>query len=146
MALRAETLDFLRDLERFSGRSLKYPNDIGSLVEAAGRNRKTDAFNEAVFLAKFVTKSLGVMKRIGIDGDGYEKLSAEFQASLRNVTSLLKDIVEGEPEEVLRSQTALFFNLTQESLDRLVLLLSDLAVVKNWMLDGKQIPQPPAVE
>ena len=146
MALRAETLDFLRDLERFADRSLKYPNDVGHLVEAAIRNRKMDAFDEAIFLAKFVTKSLGVMKRIGVDGDGYDKLSAEFQASLGKVASLLKDIGEGAPEDVRRSQTALFFNLTQESLDRLMPLLSDLAIVKNWVLDGKQIPQQPVAE
>ena len=146
MALRAETLDFLRDLERFSDRSLKYPNDVGHLVEAAIRNREMERFNEAIFLAKFVTKSLGVMKRIGVDGDGYDNLSSEFQASLGKVTSLLKDIAEGAPEEVRRSQTALFFNLTQESLDRLMPLLSDLAIVKNWVLDGKQIPQQPAAE
>ena len=146
MALRAETLDFLRELERFADRSLKYPNDVGHLVEAAIRNREMERFNEAIFLAKFVTKSLGVMKRIGVDGDGYDKLSAEFQASLGKVTSLLKDIAEGAPEEVRRSQTALFFNLTQESLDRLMPLLSDLAIVKNWVLDGKQIPQQPAAE
>ena len=146
MALRAETLDFLRELERFADRSLKYPNDVGHLVEAAIRNRKMDAFDEAIFLAKFVTKSLGVMKRIGVDGDGYDKLSAEFQASLGKVASLLKDIGEGVPEDVRRSQTALFFNLTQESLDRLMPLLSDLAIVKNWVLDGKQIPQQPASE
>ena len=146
MALRAETLNFLRELERFADRSLKYPNDVGHLVEAAIRNRKMDAFDEAIFLGKFVTKSLGVMKRIGVDGDGYDKLSAEFQASLGKVASLLKDIGEGVPEDVRRSQTALFFNLTQESLDRLMPLLSDLAIVKNWVLDGKQIPQQPASE
>ena len=146
MALRAETLDFLRELERFADRSLKYPNDVGHLVEAAIRNREMERFNEAIFLAKFVTKSLGVMKRIGVDGDGYDNLSAEFQASLGKVTSLLKDIAEGAPEEVRRSQTALFFNLTQESLDRLMPLLSDLAIVKNWVLDGKHIPQQPVAE
>jgi uncharacterized protein (UPF0147 family) len=146
MALRAETLDFIRELERFSDRSLKYPNDIGYLVDAAVRNRKVATFNEAIFLAKFITKSLGVMKRIGVDGEGYDKLSDEFQENLRKVTSLLKDIVEGVPEEVRRSQTALFFNLTQESLDRLMSLLSDLAIVKNWVLDGKQIPQQPAAD
>jgi signal transduction histidine kinase len=86
------------------------------------------------------------MKRIGVDGEGYDNLSAEFQASLGKVTSLLKDIAEGAPEEVRRSQTGLFFNLTRESLDRLVALLSDLAIVKNWVLDGKQIPQQPASE
>ncbi|TSA14492.1 hypothetical protein D4R75_15730 [bacterium] len=146
MALRTETLDFLRELERFSDRSLKHPNDVGYLVEAAVQNRKMETFNEAIFLAKFVTKSFGVMKRIGVDGEGYDKLSAEFQASLGKVASLLKDIAEGAPEEVRRSQTALLFNLTQESLDRLMPLLSDLAIVKNWVLDGKQIPQQPAAE
>jgi hypothetical protein len=146
MALRAETLDFLRELERFSERSLKYPNDVGCLLEAAVQDRKMDIFNEAIFLAKFITKSLGVMKRIGVDAEGYDKLSAEFQSCLSKITSLLKEIVEGAPEEVRRSQTALFFDLTQENLDRLMSLLLDLAIVKNWVLDGNQIPSQLAAE
>ena len=141
--LRAETVNFLRDLERFSDRTLSFRDEIGRLVEIAGQKGKMGAFNEMIFLAKFITKSMGVMKRIGADGEGYDKLSAEFQSNIRKVSVILKEILEVAPQEARRSMAPFFLSLTQEGLEHLVLLLSDLAIVKNWVLDGKQLPGEP---
>jgi hypothetical protein len=98
------------------------------------------AFNDAIFLAKFITKTMGVMKRIGVDGEGYDKLSAEFQLNIQKVSALLKEILEVAPEQARRNMAPFFLSLTQESLEHLMILLSDLAIVKNWVLDGKQLP------
>lgn len=144
MALRAETLNFLRELERFSDRTLNYRDEVGLLIEVANQKGKTGAFDDAIFLAKFITKSTAVMKRIGVDGEGYDKLSTEVQSNIQKVSAILRDILDVVPEEARRSMTPFFFSLTQESLEHLVLLLSDLAIVKNWVLDGKQLPQEPA--
>ena len=140
MTLRPETVNFLRDLERFSDRTLNFRDEIGLLIEVADQKGKMASFNEAIFLAKFITKSMGVMKRIGIEGDGYDKLSAEFQSNIRKVSILLKEILDVAPEEARRSMAPFFLSLTQEGLEHMVLLLSDLAVVKNWVLDGKKLP------
>ncbi len=144
MALRPETLRFLRELERFSGRPLHYSNEVGLLIEVADKQGKMGAFDDAIFLAKFITKSVGVMKRIGVDGEGYEKLSAEFQFNIRKVSAVLRDILEVAPEEARSKVAPVFFSLTHEAFENLVLLLSDLAMVKNWVLDGKQLPREPA--
>lgn len=140
MTLRPETVNFLRDLERSSDRTLNFRDEIGLLIEVAGQKGKMASFNEAIFLAKFITKSMGVMKRIGIEGDGYDKLSAEFQSNIQKVSILLKEILDVAPEEARRSMAPFFLSLTQEGLEHMVLLLSDLAVVKNWVLDGKKLP------
>jgi hypothetical protein len=141
MALRAETLTFLLELERFSDRTLSFRDEVGLLIEVADQKGKMDSFNEAIFLAKFITKSMGVMKRIGVEGDGYDKLSAEFQSNIEKASAILKEILKVAPEEARRSMAPFFLSLTQESLEHLVLLLSDLAIVKNWVLDGKQLPR-----
>ncbi len=140
MALRTETLNFLRELERSSGRTLNYRDEIGLLVEVADRTGNMGAFNEAIFLAKFITKSMGVMKRIGIDGQGYDKLSTEFQSNIHKVSALLNGILEGAHEEARKNMSSLFFSMSQVALEHLVLFLSDLTMVKNWVLDGKQLP------
>jgi hypothetical protein len=140
MVLRAETVSFLHELERFSDRTLSFRDEIGLLIEVADQKGKMGAFNDAIFLAKFITKSIGVMKRIGVDGEGYDKLSAELQSNTQKVSALLKEILEVAPEEARRSMAPFFLSLTHESLEHLVLLLSDLAIVKNWVLDGKQLP------
>jgi hypothetical protein len=140
MNLRPQTLGFLRELERSAARKLNYPEDVGHLLEASGRARKLAMFEEAIFLAKFITKSLAVMKRIGVDGEGYDKLSAEFQTSLRRAASLLGEISLSAPAEIRQSVEKRFLDLTQESVDRLMKLMADLTAVKSWVLDGNPLP------
>jgi hypothetical protein len=144
MPLRPETLTFLQDLERFSKRKLHYREEVGLLLEVANQNGKLEEFDEAIFLAKFITKSMGVMKRIGVDGEGYDKLSAEFQVNIQKVSGILRNILEGAPQKAREDVASAFLSLTQGALENLVALLSDLAIVKNWVLDGKQLPREPA--
>jgi hypothetical protein len=140
MALRTETIDFLHKLEQSSNRKLYYPDEVGHLLEAARQSQQMAAFEEALFLAKFVSKSFGVMRRIGVDGEGFDKLSSEFEASLRKVSSLLKEISDSSADDIKREQEKQFFGLNPDSLDRLVNLMADLAILKNWTLDGKPLP------
>lgn len=144
MMLRAETLNFLQELERSYDRTLNFRNEAGLLIEVAVQTGKMGAFSDAVFLAKFITKSMGVMKRIGADGEGYDKLSAEFQSNMQKVSGLLGEILEVAPEDARRSMAPFFFSMTHDSLERLMLLLADLTIVKNAFLDGKQLPGEPA--
>jgi hypothetical protein len=137
----AQTQNLLREIERSSGRTLNYRDETGLFIEAALRNGLMPAFNEAIFLAKFVTKSAAVMKRIGADGEGYAVLAAEFQAGVEKASLLLKRIAETLTEEERRDISRCFFSLTPEGLEHLIVLLSDFTVIKNWMLDGHTFPE-----
>jgi hypothetical protein len=143
MVLKSDTSKFLRELELYSDRTLNYPEEIGSLIEAASEHGKTETLDEAAFLAKFITKTAGVMKRVGADGEGYGKLASEFHSNIQKVTALLKSVLELAPEDLRREKISFFFSLTQESLEHLMLLLVDLTIVKNWLLDGKTLPNWP---
>jgi hypothetical protein len=140
MPVRPQTLDFIRELERSSNHKLFFPNDVGHLLETARQHQKMDAFEEAIFLSKFITKSAGVMKRIGPDGDGYDKLSSEVQTGMQKASSLLQSISEGCPDNVGQLQSTMFFAMSHEALERLMRLFADLALVKNWTLDRKPLP------
>lgn len=140
MTLSSDTRKILSEIERSSARSLNYRDEVGSLIELAHQQQLADVFNELIFHAKFVTKSSVVMKRIGNGGEGYDKLAAEFQSGLEKVSALLKKILGLAPEESRRRMLSFFFALTPESLEHLMLLISDLSVVKNWVLDGGRFP------
>ena len=140
MAVRPQTLDFIRELERASNHKLFFPNDVGHLLDAARRDQKMEAFEEAIFLAKFITKSAGVMKRIGPDGDGYDKLSLETEAGIRKASSLLKSVSQSCPDDIGQLQSTLFFAMSHEAVERLMRLFADLTLVKNWVLDKKPLP------
>lgn len=140
MVVRSQTLEFIRELERASNQKLSFPGDVGHLIDAARQYQKIDAFEEAIFLAKFITKSAGVMKRIGPDGDGYHKLSSEVESGIRRASILLKEISEGCPDDVRQLQSTMFLAMNHEALERLMRLFADFTLVKNWVLDKKPLP------
>jgi hypothetical protein len=140
MAVQPQTLDFIRELESSSSHKLFFPNDVGHLLDAARGDKKMEAFEEAIFLAKFITKSAAVMKRIGPDGDGYEKLSLELEAGIQKASSLLKSVSQSCPDNVRQLQSTMFFAMSHEAVERLMRLFADLALVKNWVLDKKPLP------
>jgi len=140
MAVRPQTLDFIRELERSSNQKLFFPDDVGYLLEASRLHQEMEVFEEAIFLAKFITKSAGVMKRIGPDGDGYDKLSSEVQTAIQKASSLLKKISESRPDNAGHLQHTMLFAMSHEALERLMRLFADLTLVKNWVLDKKPLP------
>ncbi|HTY38069.1 MAG TPA: hypothetical protein VMH23_13210 [Bacteroidota bacterium] len=135
-----ETLKLLDEIERSSDRTLNYRDDVGILIDTAVGHRKLETFHEAIFLAKFIVKSMGVMKRIGNDGEGFNKFAAELESNIQKVSGLLRLLVDLAPEEARRSIAPFFFTLTPEGFDHLMLLMVDLTTVKNWVLDGHSLP------
>jgi len=140
MVIRPETSEFIENLERHANRKLNYPQEVAQLVDFARQANTIGLFEDAIFHAKFITKSYGVMKRIGVDGEGYDKLSAEFQASLQKIATVLKELLQHAPAEIGAQYETAFFSVNQESLSRLMSLINDLALVKNWRVDGKPLP------
>ena len=138
--LRTETQELLRDVERSTNKKLAHPEAVGSFFESARSVGEMEVFLEAAFFAKFVTKSFGIMKRIGVDGEGYNKLRAESESNLAKASSLLRSLNEHLPDDLRRKHQASFFSLSQESLGRFLALLDDLSAIKNWMLDGGRLP------
>jgi hypothetical protein len=140
MTVRPQTLGFLRELQRSSNHKLFFADDVAHLLDGALQERKMEAFEEAIFLAKFITNSAGVMKRIGPDGEGYHKLSSEVQVGIQKASSLLQEISESCPDDVTLRQSTMFFAMSHEALERLMKLFADLTLVKNWVLDKNPLP------
>ncbi|MBI2620030.1 MAG: hypothetical protein HYW57_08110 [Ignavibacteriales bacterium] len=140
MQLRPDTAQFLTDLERYAGRSFVYRNEIGVLLDLARSENKMQLFEDAVFFAKFLSKSFDLMKRIGPDGEGYDKVAVEFQSGMEKAGTLIRTIVKESPTDLKENFLNGFFRLNQESLSAMMQLLRELAWVKNWTVDGKPLP------
>lgn len=140
MTLRPATATFLSDLEQFAGKNLPMREYVGTLLDLAREQGKMQVFEDLAFHSKFLSKSYDIMKRIGPDGEGYEKLATEFQTGLEKTNALVKTLVKESPDPVKEQFTASFFRLDHESLASFMNLLRDLAWVKNWMVDGKPLP------
>jgi hypothetical protein len=80
------------------------------------------------------------MSRIGMDGEGFNKLSAEFQSSIEKTSALLKTIVKESPDDIKQHFVSNYFSLDQAAFANFTRLLEDLGWVKNWQIDGKPMP------
>jgi hypothetical protein len=140
MIIRPETTKFIEELEKYSGRKMSYPTEVGGLLDGARRLNMIQTYEDLVFQAKFITKTIGIMKRIGARGEGYEKLATEFGSSLEKATTLLEQLLKGYPAKDGEQFLATFLAFDQKSLSRFLDLMQDLTLVKNWTVDGNRLP------
>lgn len=89
------------------------------------------------FLSKFLVNTDSVMKRIGIGGEGYSKLSFEFTENLEKASTLIRLLVKEAPDEVKKHFMSAYFGMTHDGLTALMELLHDIAWLKNWEIDHR---------
>ena len=140
MKVRPDIAEFIASIEVFGGRKLFYPSEISELLQIAFESESTNEFEDLIFQAKFLTRTQEVMKKIGYEAEGFDKLSAEFQSGLTRARDLLKLLLGRTSADVTRKYSEMFFTLEIEGLSRLMKLYSDLSWIKNWQIDGKPLP------
>lgn len=126
-------------LEQDGKGSLNHRDMLVLLLDRASEGM-AQLFLDACFHAKFVVRTQEVMRRIGKDGEGFDKLSAEFQAGVERTSDLLRAMVKDATGPVKGRLTAHFLDLSPEALQRLLELCSDLSRIKNWEVDGRPLP------
>jgi hypothetical protein len=140
MISQSSITSFLVELELHANKKLQHRSDLHRLIELSWSSGRQQVFEDVVFFAKFMTKSMEVMKRIGGDADGYDKLSNEFQSASEKVLTLLRTLVKDSDEEVKQHFVQSYLSPTPENLPRFLRLLEELAWIKNWQVDGKPLP------
>jgi hypothetical protein len=134
----SEIAAFLDQVEKYSKRSFFFRDELSLLLEIVSLNGKESVFADLIFQAKFAVKTREVMKRIGQEADGFEKLATEFQSSVTQSIDLLRKLVEGDKEEDEFGRK--FLSVEPNSFERFMELLTDLNCIKNWQIDGKPLP------
>jgi len=132
--------EFIRKLEMYAKRKLYYPMEVRKLLLIVIQKGLVDEFDGLIFQAKFLVRTQEIMKRIGPGMDGFEKLSTEFQSSMKKSIDFLNLLVEKAPSDIARKLTDMFVVKETDSFSRLMKLFSDLSCIKNWQVDGKPLP------
>ncbi len=138
MRLTPETSSLLARLRSFSGNRLTREQDLGILLELGSAPDRAAVLDELCFLSKFLSRTHGIMQRIGTGGQGYDSLAREFHESLRRVTGLIRQLLEGAPAQVREEFEATYLGLTHQCLADLLALLYDLSWYKNWLIDHQR--------
>lgn len=135
MPLDPSTSALLDTLDSFSGGKLTRRNDLGTVIQLAEFHRQGTLLESLSFLAKFVSKTHGIMNRIGKDGQGYETLEAQFSENLTRAREQMQQLVNAGPPEIQKYFTEVYFAMTQDALQNLLELFYDLSWYKNWQID-----------
>jgi len=135
MPVSASTTKFLETLDAFSGHTLTHREDLGTLVELSSLHGRKDLLNRLSFLAKFVCRVYGIMKRIGKDDEGYTTLEQEFSKNLEEAIALTRTLIGMASQDERQRFEAAYFSMTQAGLHNLLALFRDVAWYKNWLID-----------
>lgn len=135
MQLSVPISTLLAALEEHAGRTFSCREDIGILLELAYRQRREPDLDRLSFLAKFLVRTHGIMKRIGRDGQGYDRLTAEFGETLEKARNLMIDLLQTAPEDLRGRLHAVYLEMTPAGMEHLLACFHDLAAYKNWRID-----------
>ncbi len=130
---------FLVSLEEDGKGRLLHREMMTLLLDRASEGMD-QVFLDACFHAKFVVRTNEVMRRIGKDGEGFDKLASEFQAGIERTSNLLRTMVKDATGPLKGLLTGHYLELNPESLQRFLELCADLSRVKNWEVDGRPLP------
>ncbi len=135
-----EIKEFIYELERHSGRDLHFPRELGILLETVRQTGLVGDVDDILMRSKFTVKTIELIKRIGPNAEGADKLEAEFQAGMRDIKASIKKITARLPERDAETMHDTFFSVNEACFENFIGLLADFALMKNWTLDGKPLP------
>ena len=137
MTVSQQTESFVASLQDYSRHALRHSPDLASLIELSRLHHQEQVLDDLSFLSKFLVNTDSVMKRIGIGGEGYSKLSFEFTENLEKASTLIRLLVKEAPDEVKKHFMSAYFGMTHDGLTALMELLHDIAWLKNWEIDHR---------
>lgn len=140
MALSPATDSLLSTLDTLSAHTLARRADLGALLELGTVPDGRTKLQELSFYAKFVHRAHGMLARIGKDGEGYDRLAAEFSANMGKAVSLLTAMAEAAPPEIRARFHSVYLAMNQEAVGELLELFHDLGWYKNWLIDTGEHP------
>ena len=137
MEFSQNTTTLLLQLEVLSIKKLVHKNEVGMLIELAHQHHKLQTLDDLSFFAKFAHKTFGIMKRIGKDADGYDKLSKEFGESVEKSKNMLNELLAFASDDERKKFSSLFLVVSPSSVENLLTLFYDLSWYKNYLIDSR---------
>jgi hypothetical protein len=136
MQLSPPVAALLATLEQHSGKPFNRREDTGVILEMAYRQDREPDLDRLSFVAKFLVRSMGIMKRIGREGQGYDRLSVEFGTNIGEARKLLADLLLAAPPDLRSRLHHEYLEMTPRAMESMLAFLQDLSSFKNWRIDN----------
>lgn len=137
MNLSKETEIILQKLDTLSKNKIGDRASVGVLIELAATQNVHQTLDDLSFQAKFSYRAYGIMKRIGKEGDGYNKLSKEFNESVEKSKNLIRELLLSATDDERKEFDSRFLALSPAAFQNLLALLYDLSWYKNFLIDSR---------
>ena len=105
------------------------------LRQILGSDLSEAEFFELTFHSRFANSLMGVLRREGSDVEGFQRMQQSFTDSVSIVRSLL--------EKALGARATGITELSHEGLARIMDTMADLALVKDWLRESRQLRTEP---
>ncbi len=137
MLVSPSTLSLVDALDVFSQHKLTRKEDLGILLELTLHSGAKAALDELGFTAKFISRTYGIMRRIGAQDKAYEGLARQFAEQLEKAEALERSLLQHAPAGTQERFTSSYYGRSPEALERHLALLYDLSWYKNWLIDHR---------
>ncbi len=137
MHLSPSTSTLVDALDDFSQHKLTRKDDLGVLVELAMQSGAKAALDDLGFTAKFISRTYGIMRRIGAQDTAYEGLSRQFAEQLEKAEAQERSLLRHAPAATQEHFASTYHARSQEALQHHLSLLYDLSWYKNWLIDHR---------
>ncbi len=142
MQFSPQTTILVDAVERHAQRPFAHRSEVALLIELAHKHNGLEMLDQLGFFAKFAHKTQGIMKRIGKDAEGYDKLSKEFADSVEKSKSLLQSLLAHADSGTSEKFQQKFLALTPAAFQNLLSFFHDLSWYKNYLIDSDSPTQP----
>jgi hypothetical protein len=125
---------YLDRAERHSGRRLACRAELSAMLRAAGDPDMARDFDQALFLARFWEGAAGILRRTGPGAEEVGKLTSELADAVAKASAIVVRLLSAGAPEQAGHYAEKYRPADVAGMERLALLLSDLAALKTFEL------------
>jgi hypothetical protein len=124
----------IEEIDEFSQHNLNKKTDLKTLYSLSLKEDKGKIFEELSFTAKYAEGLMRVLKT-GInnpDVKSLEHIKRDFVHNMQKIVDQMKEIVVNADEQIKRYFEMTYFDMSQQGMQNLTLILSDLEWAKKY--------------
>ena len=128
------SVGIIDEIDDFSLHRLNKKSDIKTLFCLSVKDNKEKTFEELSFTAKYVQGLMRVLKTGTSNPEvkSLEHIRKDFTHNMKKIVDQMKEIVVNADEQIKRYFETTYFDMSQQGMQNLTLILSDLEWAKKY--------------
>jgi len=136
----SSSVEFVEEVEKFSKSKLNKKAELLRIYEEVVKNDKEKIFEDLAFTAKYLRGLMRVLQK-GMENPevkSLEHVKKDFSSNIKKVKEQIREIISNGEDSLKNHFEEKYFAMTQEGLQNLNELLSDLEWTKKYLNEEKR--------